>query len=210
MSRAIDETGNRYGRLLVLERSDGIDGRAAWLCECDCGNHVIVKGKELRNGHTRSCGCLIHDITVNRNTKHGDATRSSRTRLYGIWLNMIARCNNPGRAQYKNYGGRGISVCDEWQKSYESFKNWAMQSGYCDDFTIDRMDVDGLYCPDNCRWVNRKTQNNNKRNNIVVEFRGERHSISEWSQITNIKYSTLYMRLVHYGWTPERALQIKK
>lgn len=132
--------------------------------------------------------------------KHG----MGKTRLYRIWKSMRQRCNNPKCINYHNYGGKGVTVCNEWD-DFMQFKNWAMKTGYKDNLTIDRIKSSGNYCPDNCRWVTYKVQNNNRDNNKMIEYNGEMHTISEWSDIVGIKMQTLWMRLKN-GWNIEKAL----
>lgn len=131
--------------------------------------------------------------------KHG----MRETRLYNIWRSMRQRCNNPKTRNYKNYGGRGIRVCNEWE-DFQTFVKWAFQSGYNDTLTIDRENTDGNYCPENCRWTTYKKQNNNRRDNRLIEYNGEIHTLSEWSDIIGIKMPTLWKRIKD-GWSIEKA-----
>lgn len=154
--KLIDLTGQRFGKLVVLHRVDrGNKAKVEWLCKCDCGNESIVRGSNLRNGHIRSCGCLISET----NRKHGQWD----TRIYRIYYAMKQRAQNPNSPHYKYYGALGIKVCDEWDKSFEAFYNWAIQNGYSDDLSIDRIDPNGDYEPSNCRWADKVTQSFNRK-----------------------------------------------
>lgn len=201
--------GLRFGRLVVLEQTEDYiypngKHRTQWLCQCDCGNIVPVEQYNLKCGNSKSCGCLNDELRRTRSIKHGDR----HSRLYRIWCGIKLRCNNPNGQDYNRYGGRGISVCKEWNESYQAFKDWALASGYVDspDFTIDRIDVNGNYDPDNCRWANAKQQANNRRSNHWLSYNDETHTVSEWSDITGIPYHTLLARVTKLGWSTERAL----
>lgn len=171
MGKLIDLTGQKYGRLTVVERAGKtVHGEhAKWICQCECGSVTTVIGKNLRIGTTTSCGCVHkeHMSQVGRaNRTHG----KSRTRLYKVWCGMTGRCYDPSKPYYKWYGGRGIKVCDEWRNDFQSFYDWAMANGYDPnalhgECTIDRIDSDGNYEPSNCRWVSMAEQSRNKRSN---------------------------------------------
>ena len=165
MSAVKDIKGQRFGRLTVLERfGTSSQGTATWLCLCDCGKKCVVIGAAMRKGNTRSCGCLHDDRARERRTTHG----LSGTRLYFVWKTMNQRCSNPNNDDYKDYGGRGITVCEEWQHSFPAFHTWATANGYDEnapyqECTIDRIDNNKGYFPDNCRWVSQMVQIQNRR-----------------------------------------------
>lgn len=195
-----DLIGEKYGRLTVLNREpNGKAHNTRWKCECQCGNIVIVYASSLRSGATQSCGCLWKE----RATKHN----MYGTRIYCIWDGMKSRCYNKNHRAFKNYGGRGIKICDEWldkENGIVNFYNWAVQNGYKDNLSIDRIDVNGNYEPNNCRWVDNKTQSNNKRNCCYITYNNETHTAAEWAEILKIDKRTLYSRLFN-NWSIEKA-----
>ena len=202
--------GRKFGRLTVIDfgipekRKDGRHN-ATFQCLCDCGNYVTVAACRLKNGNTSSCGCLHKEQIGKINYIHGE---SNKTRLYRIWCRMKQRCYNPNCNDYRYYGGKGVLICQEWINDYTAFMNWAVANGYDDSLTIDRINVDAGYCPDNCRWVSMLTQANNKSNNRVLEYNGESHTVTEWSRIVGISKKVLSNR-VNRGWSTEDALTIK-
>ena len=200
--KKIDITGERYGRLTVV-KEDGKKGKnLLWLCKCDCGRYIHAIAYNLKNGHTKSCGCFAKEIKSEVHSTH----RGSSSRLFRVWQHMISRCSNKNVIGFKNYGGRGISVCEEWKKSYESFRDWSILHGYSEKLSIDRIDVNGNYEPSNCRWVNAKVQANNKRNNRLLTYMGKTQTLSQWSEEVNIPSITIKARIDKYGWSIEDAL----
>lgn len=199
MSQAKDITGQRFGRLTAIKlayiKRDFHGTKHYWLFKCDCGKECIVFKQYAINGHTQSCGCYKHKRIVESKITHN----LSKSRIYSIYYSMIARCNNPQNAAYKNYGGRGITVCQEWKDNFMNFYKWAMANGYTETLTIDRIDVNGNYEPDNCRWVDTKIQGRNKRTNTTITYNGETHCIVEWAEIYNISEKLLSTRL-RMGW----------
>lgn len=201
MGRFMDLTGERFGRLTVLYSVDTTRNATLWHCRCDCGVEKNVTAGKLRSGNTRSCGCLRRELLTESNRKHD----MSHTRLYDIWQNMKRRCDDAKNPKYKNYGARGIKVCDEWYDS-KVFFEWALANGYRDDLTIDRIDVNQGYSPQNCRWADKATQSLNRTDNRYLTYNGKTQTIKEWSDEFNIPYKVLYSRVSRYGWSVERAL----
>lgn len=211
MSKLIDLSGQRFGRLIAIKRVEDMVNKngkheTMWLCRCDCGNEIVTRARQLRCGNKKSCGCLQREFKI----KHGCMIDSKQLRLYQIWINIKARCYNPNNKCYKNYGARGITVCEEWVNNFGAFSAWSYENGYDDKAirgkcTIDRIDNSIGYSPNNCRWVNQKIQNNNKRCNIHIEYNGETHTIAEWAMLFNINYLTLYNRIFTYKWSLDDA-----
>ena len=213
MKNKKDRIGEIVGRLKIVgygEDQVSSSGRrhTMWVCECSCGNIVSVRSDSLNGKHTLSCGCYhkerVSAPKQNVKVKHGE----SRERIYNIWYLMRYRCSVKDAAAYKNYGGRGITVCDEWNDSedgYFRFKEWARQNGYNNSLTIERIDVNLGYSPENCRWIPMDEQNANKRNNHILSYNGETKTLSEWSRITGIPMKTLHRR-ISLGWDTTRAL----
>ncbi len=184
-----DLTGRTFGRWTVLEKAERTSSQL-WLCKCECGTIKKVNHSSLVNGTSLSCGCYHKEELTKRLTTHGN----SKTRLYNIYHNIKSRCYNKNNNRYKDYGGRGISVCYEWLSSFEKFQCWALNNGYEDRLTIDRINNDGPYSPENCRWVDGDTQVNNKRKTIYFEFFGERKSLRQWVSLMGWNYQKYYGR----------------
>lgn len=187
------KSGMRFNRLTAI-REIGHDkyGQSKWLFRCDCGNEKIITRYSVVSGRTKSCGCFQDEVR-----KSGDLRRQHGaigTRLYGIWKGMRVRCRAPvGSRNWRWYSSKGIKVCAEWD-DFRSFYKWAMENGYNDTLTIDRIDSDGDYEPSNCRWITQKEQANNRSCTRRVPYNGETHTLREWSEITHIKYSVLNSR----------------
>jgi len=202
-----DYSGSRFGRWTVIEEAEPkmYNGRRLrmWKCVCDCGTIRNVKEQSLKSGKSKSCGCYHSDIMheVGKvNTTHGQAD----TRLYRIYKHMIRRCTDENDLRYEIYGGRGITICSDWD-SFENFAKWAAESGYSDELSIDRIDVNGNYSPDNCRWATPHQQSVNRRTTKFYEYNGKCMCIAEWAKEYNIPYKKLHKRL-YSGWSIERAL----
>lgn len=199
MAKFQDLTGQRFGRLTVIERAENgrCGGKAVtkWLCRCECGTEKIIEGHSLKRGRTKSCGCL-NDEKREKNLKPdaGKTHGMSGTRLYKCWRGMLDRCYG-NDAEHDSYKRRGISVCDEWRNGFEAFCEWAMMNGYDDSLTLDRIDNNGNYEPSNCRWATVEQQMNNMSTNHRVTCRGETYTIAEWSKISGINASTIWIRL---------------
>lgn len=190
-----DLTGKRFGRLQVLSFKEKHGKVHYWNCRCDCGKEVVVNGYSMIYGNSRSCGCLHDELSRERLKKQATKHGLCRTRLSSIYHTMKTRCNNPNCNAYKYYGARGISLCPEWHNDFMNFYNWAIANGYADDLTIDRIDVNGNYCPENCRWVTPYEQGRNTRKNRWVTINGETHILNDWAKILGINRKTLSDRL---------------
>ena len=191
------EVGEKYNRLTIIELLPGAKVR----CRCDCGNEIITRRDQVKEGISRSCGCYHKEVTGAINRTHG----LTHHKLYKTWHNMRSRCKNPNAAKYELYGGRGIMVCGEWDNDFMAFYNWAIASGWKEGLSIDRIDPNGNYCPENCRWADAITQNNHLRPNHNLTYNGKSQSIYAWARELGINKKTLSER-IRRGWTIERAL----
>ena len=208
MAKALNIAGQRFGRLTVIERVESPRAQAQWRCVCDCGKETVVRSQDLRNGHTKSCGCYGLEVSVSH-TPSFSTHKESRSRLYRVWIGMKGRCNNCKNKAYSYYGGRGIKVCQNWDESYALFRDWALANGYQENLTIDRIDVNGNYCPENCRWVSMKVQMNNTRANRRITLNGETKTMAEWSESTGLSYETIRNRTIK-GKPADEVLQMPK
>ena len=202
-----DLTNKKYNQLLVIEEAEPVISKAGattrkWHCKCDCGNTTIVSHGHLKNGHTKSCGCLHKETMKAKLTTHG--VRNTST--YRSWAAAKQRCTNPNNKRYKDYLGRGITMCPEWLNSFEAFYK---DMGDCPEgMTLDRIDNNGNYEPSNCRWATDREQANNKRNNHLLTYQGRSQSIQKWSRETGINQGTICNRVNRLGWSDAEALTI--
>lgn len=201
MSAKKDLTGKKFSRWTVLECA-GHDkyGQSLWRCKCDCGNEALVTGYDLRGARSKSCGCLQREAASKSQKTHGE----SKTKLHSHWTAMKQRCLNKNSSCYYKYGGRGISVCDEWL-DYNNFMLWAISNGYKDGLTIDRINYNGNYEPSNCRWVDAKSQANNKRSNHWITYNGKTQTMMQWAEELGINYYVIRSRLNSYHWSVEKT-----
>lgn len=196
-----DLTGQRFGKLTVIEFvGRGRNRHSKWKCKCDCGGESISFSTNLLRGIAGSCGCVKDNVLGNHTRKHG----LTNTRIFKIWAGIRKRCTNPKSIAYKDYGGRGIKICERWS-DFENFYA-DMIDGYTDTLTLDRIDPNGDYCKENCRWATPKEQSRNKRNSSFRVINGERKTIGEWSEVSGIASATIHNR-IKAGWPDERLLE---
>lgn len=193
-----DLTGQKFGRLTVLRQApDKIKPSGAhskmWECKCDCGNIKIISRSSLVSGDTVSCGCYHKEHTHDYGKKHG----LTNTKLYTKWSGIVQRCTNPNAIHYDMYGGHGITICDEWRNDFYSFYSWSIENGYKDGLTIDRIDNNKGYYPENCRWTDLETQANNTRRNHYITYNNETKTLTQWARLLNVNVETLRYRVNH-------------
>jgi hypothetical protein len=193
--------GKRFGNLVVLSHSHTKGYTRYFLCQCDCGNQTIVAKNALTTGKQVSCGCL-------RKKRLGDLNRlpNGYLRLGKIYRAMKKRCYDTKSNRYDRYGARGIKICDEWLSDINAFRKWSIENGYKDGLSIDRIDNNGDYSPNNCRWVEPTEQSNNTSRTVMIEYNGKTQTLTQWANELNIPKSTLHNRLRVHGWSVERAL----
>lgn len=194
-SKIKDVTGQRFGMLTAIKIAER--NPLKWECKCDCGNTCVVRANNLLHNKQKSCGCLSH--------KGNPIHKQCYTRVYRIYAKIKRRCFAVDDPAYPRYGGRGITMCEEWKKSFESFSSWAYSNGYKDGLSIDRIDNNGDYSPENCRWADIYCQANNKRNNILYSYNGETKTLAKWCKEKNMSYKVVWYRLSK-GWSFERAI----
>ena len=197
--------GQKYGRLTVT----GFVHKGKkwyWECTCECGSSIITQAYLVRNGHTSSCGCLQRERASEASLVHGQ----TNSRLYRIYNGMKNRCYNQKQQSYENYGGRGITICEEWLKSFTAFEERSLSHGYADDLSIDRIDNNGDYSPKNCRWVTRTEQNENTRRNHLVTIGDRTQPLSAWVRERGLNYHTVSFRIHQKHMTPEQALEVNE
>ena len=203
MYKLKDLTGKKFGRITVLYRTNpsyGINNGAYWLCRCSCGKEKIIRGWHLTSGRVKSCGCKKKETrSILKDLYKG--------RIYRIWVQLRNRCKNKNHYYYKYYGGRGINVCNDWDKNFKNFYNWAINNGYKENLTIDRIDLDGNYEPSNCRWITKKEQVYNRRNNIWINYNGVSMLLTKWLKFFK-KSTTLYYSLKKQGYSNEEILKM--
>lgn len=201
MAKLIDLTGRRFGRLVVVERgANRKNGSARWVCKCDCGRITVVNAYHLKSGHTTSCGCFHNENAAFIMEKH----LMCNTRIYQIWAGIKKRTTHTSCKDSKYYVKKGVDICEAWNE-FEVFYQWAIENGYDDNLTIDRIDGSRGYSPENCRWVTQKVQCNNKSNNHFIEFQGEKRTVSQWAEKLGIKKCTLLSR-IRKGWSVEKVI----
>ena len=205
-SRFKDLTGKRFGKLVVLYRTEnkvsknGKSQYAQWVCQCDCGNKKICTTGDLNiAGNNASCGCFTKKLRSKNAKKTHTIHGGTNTRLFSIWSCMKERCSNPNKFGYDRYGGRGISVCNEWTNNdgFINFRKWAQNNGYKNNLSIDRIDNNGDYCPENCRWATNKEQQRNTKNNTIIKYNGEEKCVAEWAEQFNLNPSLISYRYAH-------------
>lgn len=183
--------GMRFGRLTVISPFESdLHGHSRWVCKCDCGNEMVAYGTNLKRGLTTSCGCKRKEVTKEKKTTHG----MYDTPLYHSWSGMLQRCKNSNDKLYHRYGGRGIKVCEEWN-DFENFYQWSIKNNYRPGLTIDRINNDDSYYPENCRWTDRITQGNNTSQNRRIVYREITKTIAQWARLFKMDYNTLYRHL---------------
>lgn len=216
MRKIKDIIGLKFGKLTAIKRMENKGHNQFYLCKCDCGKEKVISKSSLILGRTKSCGCLKSCLLAKRNRKYKLAEKMhkkntthnlSKTTIYKKYLGIKERCFNKNCEAYKYYGGRGITVCDEWKNNFQNFYDWAMSNGYKDNLTIERIDFNGNYCPENCKWIPRSEQTKNRRNVHKITYKGKTQSLSDWARELNINFNTLYQRVITLKWDITKSFE---
>ena len=193
MSKCKDLTGQKFGRLTVIGLSERQSRKTYWICQCDCGNVSEHRSDGLLNGSIKSCGCYKKEVSA-KNVSKNHTHKQSGTRIYRIWQAMKNRCFDINDKRYARYGGRGITVCDEWKNNFLMFYQWAIANGYNENLTIDRINNNGNYCPENCRWATAKEQANNRSSNVIYKIGNVTKQLSEWCELFGLNCKSILAR----------------
>lgn len=210
-----DMTGQRYGRLVAIEPTDKRRNRIViWRFRCDCGKIVERVGSDVRRGDTQSCGCLFHELASERGKTIGRTHGGYYDRLHRVWTDMLTRCRNPNHSEFHRYGGRGIKVCEAWEQSYQAFKDWAYLHGYDDSAprgacTIDRIDVNAGYSPENCRFISIQEQSKNLSTNRNITIGPDTKCISDWAKVIGVSPGAIYGAERFRGISPENYIRYR-
>lgn len=208
MGQMKDLSGQKFGYLFVIKPiGKAKDRHIIWQCSCICGKYTNVKSNDLQKGHTKSCGCMTSQMSRIANIKHGFRLYRRMPRIYKTWLNMKDRCLNPNNKHYHLYGGRGISVCNEWSDNFLIFYNWAVSNGYSDRLEIDCIDSNGNYEPSNCRFVTDLVQARNSRHCIYQSIYGEKLCLSEIAERYQLTEAAVYWRFHKQGKRNEQIVE---
>lgn len=204
-----DITGRKFGRFTPISPAAKKGGRDAWLCSCECGEQVVVNYIHLLSGHSRSCGCLRLDNSKKSSTSHGLSVGKDgkKDHLYSVWIMMRQRCLNTNNKSYKSYGGRGIYICNEWSE-YQNFHEWAMSNGYDKSMTVERINNNGPYSPDNCKMATHKEQAQNTRRSRRITIDGVAKTLSQWEATTGVDQNLIRVRIDRYGWSDRDAVTV--
>lgn len=198
--RKIEVIGKRFGRLTVISYSHSKGYHHYYLCKCDCGNEKIILKGSLLQGYTQSCGCLQKE-----RTSESHLLPDGYHHLQHIYRKMVKRCYDVNDPNYKRYGARGIKICEQWLNDNNSFREWAVSHGYREDLQIERVDNDGDYCPENCKWITKYEQSLNRRSSVRITYNGKTQTLKEWARELGINNTTLHNRINYYGWSIEKA-----
>ena len=206
-NKAPEWVGKKYGRITVVgfEKSTSVNGSWMWKVECDCGNVKVVYPRDVKLGKVKSCGCLHNELARERAAKFKNCIYENK-RLYNIYNKVKRRCFEASEQRCKDYGGRGITMCNAWVNSFDVFADWAKTHGYTDDLTLERIDVNGNYCPENCMWITRVQQARNKRDTVIVEYNGRNVKLIELAENAAVTYDTLHDRIFRRGWDVKTAV----